>query len=301
MWFKNLYVLSLKVFDTTAEQLDESLRTKPFVEVGNEQRESAGFIAPVRGNESLVHAANGCILLTLAHQERMLPESVVREELDKAVAAIESKESRKVGNEEKKDLREQIEFELLPQAFTRTKKVDAWIDQKNGWLVINTASATVADRVTKYLRTCLQSLPVAHIMYDANPSVAMTQWLKQEFSPAPFTLGESCQLRGQGKEKSTAEFKRHELTSGEVLANIEAGKVATKLGLVWDEKISFTLTGDGQITGVKFLDVLEDRMKEEDPQSAAEELDIEFTLMTGEVARMLNDLMSQLNDCTDGR
>lgn len=64
-----------------------------------------------------------------------MPSSVVREELDERVAELEAKESRKIGSKEKKELREQIEFELLPQAFTRTKKLDAWLDtQQHGLL-----------------------------------------------------------------------------------------------------------------------------------------------------------------------
>jgi recombination associated protein RdgC len=297
MWFKNLYLLRLgNDFTLTPEDLHDALESKPFMGCNKEQREATGWVSPFgRNSEQLVHAINGYMLLTIAHQERMLPASVVREELDERVAQMEEKESRKVGSREKKDLREQIEFELLPQAFTRTRKLDAWIDPQHGWMVVNASSSTQAERLTKLLRTCLGSLPVTVPQTDTSPTSLMTQWLKEGVLPAPFELGEECELRSQGDEKSVAVFKRHELLADEVQSNLAAGKLVSKLGLVWADKISFILTDELQIRRVRFLDVLEDHLKDADPQSHAEKLDIEFSLMTGEVTNLLADLMKCFN------
>jgi recombination associated protein RdgC len=293
MWFKNLYLLQLsRDFVLTPEELHDALESKPFLGCNKEQREAIGWVSPFgRNSEQLVHVVDGYMLFTVAHQERMLPSSVIREELDERVALLQDKENRKVGSREKKDMREQIEFELLPQAFTRTRKMDAWLDTANGWMVVNTSSASQAERMTKLLRTCLGSLPVAAPKTENSPTSLMTQWLKEGGLPAPFTLGEECELRSQGDEKSVAVFKRHELLTDEVQSNLASGKLVSKLGLVWDEKISFILTDELGVRRVRFLDVLEDRLKDSDPQSHAEKLDIEFNLMTGEVTQLLADLM----------
>lgn len=294
MWFKNLYLLRLSSdFTLTPEDLHEALESKPFLGCGKELREASGWVSPFgRNSEQLLHAANGYLLLTLAHQEKLLPASVIREELDTLVAEIEEKDGRKVGKREKQDLRDEIEFELLPQAFTRTRKMDAWIDQQHGWMIINSSSNTQAERLTHLLRSTLGSLPVTPPKTDMSPATLMTQWLADDHTlPAPFVLGEECELKGQGEEKSVAVFKRHELTTEAVQANLAAGKTVSKLGLVWDEKISFILTDELAVRRVRFLDVLEDNLKDADPQSHAEKLDIEFTLMTGEVTKLLGDLM----------
>lgn len=294
MWFKNLYLLQLNHdFTLTPEELHTALEGKPFLGCGKEQREASGWVSPLgRNSEQLVHVANGYMLITLAHQEKMLPASVIREELEATVAEIEEKEGRKVGKREKQDLRDEIEFELLPQAFTRTKKLDAWLDPQHGWMVLNTSSSTQGERLTHLLRSSLGSLPATPPKTDLNPATLMTQWLAEEGSlPAPFMLGEDCELRSQGDEQRVAVFKRHELTTEEVQTNLANGKVVSKLGLVWDEKISFMLSDDLAIRRVRFLDVLEDSLKDADPQTHAEKLDIEFSLMTGEVTRLLADLM----------
>jgi recombination associated protein RdgC len=294
MWFKNLYLLRLSSdFALTPEALQEALESKPFLGCGNELREASGWVSPFgRNSEQLVLATNGCLLLTLAHQEKLLPASVVREELDTLVAEIEEKEARKIGKREKQDLRDEIEFELLPKAFTRTKKMDAWLDLPNGWMIINSSSNTPAERLTHLLRNTLGSLPVTPPKTDLSPAVLMTQWLADDHTlPAPFVLGEACELKGQGEAKSVATFKRHELMAEEVQANLAAGKTVSKLALIWADKISFVLTEDLGVRQVRFLDVLADNLKDADPQSHAEKLDIEFTLMTGEVTLMLADLM----------
>ena len=297
MWFKNLYLLRLgQDFKTTPDELHDALGQKPFLGCNKEQREASGWVSPLgRESDQYVHAANGYLLLTMAHQERLLPSSVIREELDERVAELQLKESRKVSSREKKDLREQIEFELLPQAFTRTRKLDAWLDVSNGWMVINTSSPNQAERLTKLLRVTLGSLPVAPPKTTVTPSNVLTHWLAEGKLPRPFALGEECELRSQGDEKSVAVFKRHELMTDEVQTNLASGKMVSKLGLVWDEKISFVLTDELQIRRVRFLDVLADTLQEADPQSQLEKLDIEFSLMTGEVTKLLQDLMVCFN------
>lgn len=294
MWFKNLYLLRLaEGFSIDPEALHAALTTKPFVACNKEQREASGWLPPLgKHGEQLVHASNDRMLVTLAHQEKILPASVIREELEATIAEIEEKEGRKVGKRERQDLRDEIEFELLPQAFTRTRKLDAWLDPLHGWLVVNTTSATQGERLTHLLRHCLGSLPVTPPKPAKDPVTLMTQWLAQEGSlPAPFALGEDCELRTPGEAKSVAVFKRHELGTEEVHTNLANGKVVSKLGLVWDGKVSFILTSDLGIRRVRFLDVLADSLKDSDPQSAAEKLDIEFNLMAGEVAHLLADLM----------
>jgi recombination associated protein RdgC len=65
--------------------------------------------------------------------------------------------------------------------------------------------------------------------------------------------------------------------------------------LTWDHRLSFVLTENLQIKRLKFLDVFDEQLNEQDPQSYAERKDIEFTLMTGEVSRLLADLMHCFN------
>ena len=297
MWFKNLYLFKFEIdFSLNAEALHDELAKKPFTPCSSTQRESMGWIPPLGKNtDSFTHASNNYILLSMARQERLLPATVIKETLEEKVEAIEVKEDRKLSSREKKEMREDIEHELLPRAFTRTQKMDAWIDPKNGWLILNTPSAPRAEAFTKLLRTTLGSLPVTLPESEVSPAVAMTTWLSTGKLPEPFVLGFECELKNQGDDKGSATFRQHDLTTDEVQTSLQAGKFAAKLAIEWDEKISFVLSEDLQIKKLKFLDVLEEQLQDNDPQTHEEHLDIQFALMTGEVSAMLKDLMKALN------
>ncbi len=296
MWFKNLYLFKLNSeFSHSAEDLHEQLGKRIFAPCSAGQRESTGWTTPLGKNStSLTHAANGYILITMARQEKILPASVIREELEERVDDIQRKEKRKVSNAEKKELREEIEFELLPRAFARTQRFDAWIDPRGGWIVVNTSASARAEELTELLRECIGSLPSSLPETEVPAIITMTSWLKNEKAPKPFALGNECELKSQDEDKSVASFRKHDLISDEIQSNLDSGKMATKLALEWDEKISFTLTEDFQIKKLKFLDILAEKLDEEDPQTHEEHIDIEFALMTGEVSRLLVDLVKVL-------
>lgn len=297
MWFKNLYLFKLNSeFTHTAEELHEALGKKIFTPCSAGQRETTGWVSPLgKNSESLTHAANGYILVTMARQEKILPTSVVRDELDERVETIQNNENRKVSNREKKDLREEIEFELLPRAFARTQKFDAWIDPRNGWIVVNTSASGRAEALTELLRESIGSLPSSLPETNIPVITSMTGWLKDQKTPVPFLLGSECELKSQGEDKSVVTFRKHELTADEIHTNLDSGKLATKLGLEWDEKISFVLTEDFQIKKLKFLDVLSDKLDDDNAETHEEHLDIEFALMTGEVSKLLKDLVKVLD------
>lgn len=296
MWFKNLYLFKFeKDFTLNAEELHDELIKKPFTPCSATQRESLGWVAPISSGESMTHSSSKNILFTMARQERVLPSAVVKEALDEKVEAIQDSENRKVGSKEKKEIREEIEDQLLPRAFTRTQKMDAWIDPSNGWLILNTTSAPRAEEFATLLRKTIGSLPIALPQSEVSPAVAMTQWLTSCELPAPFTLGFECELKNQGDDKGTAVFKQHDLTLDEIQTSLKAGKFVSKLAIEWDEKISFVLTEELQIKKLKFLDVLDEQIQDNDPQTHEEHIDIEFALMTVEVASLLIDLMKALD------
>jgi recombination associated protein RdgC len=219
-----------------------------------------------------------------------LPSSVIKEILDERIEEIKIREARKVSGREKKDMREQVEFELLPRAFTRTRQLDAWIDTKKGWIVLNTSSTVQAERFTGLMRKVLDSFPVAAPDTDQSPTFVMSNWLSEGVLPAPFELGEGCELCSQGDDRSVATFKKHELLSDVVQSNLGAGKLCSKLSLVWDDRLSFTMTESLLIKGVKFLDVFKEQVNDQDPQTQAECKDIEFALMTGAFRNLFADI-----------
>ena len=63
-----------------------------------------------------------------------------------------------------------------------------------------------------------------------------------------------------------------------------------RLGLTWNDKISFVLTEHLQVKRLTFLDILR-RDSDAKAQEESERFGIDFALMTGELALMLADLI----------
>jgi recombination associated protein RdgC len=73
---------------------------------------------------------------------------------------------------------------------------------------------------------------------------------------------------------------------------LTAGKYPTRLGLTWNERVSFVLTDKLQVKRVAFLEMSEDANPDEvDP---AEQFDIDFAVMAGELQNLLKDLSAVL-------
>ena len=137
MWFKNLQVYRLPAnWDMSVERLEEQLAKKPFHPCGSQDMESRGWLSPL-GNEVLAHAVGGQWLVCLGFEHRLLPSAVVKQEADERAEELAEQQGFKLGRKQLKELREQVTQELMPRAFTRRRRVFAWIDPVGGWLVID--------------------------------------------------------------------------------------------------------------------------------------------------------------------
>ena len=110
MWFKNIRAYRLtSPFDLSAEQLGDKLAQRAFEPCAKSQALSLGWV-PALGDESteLAHSAGGRLLIKLKREEKLLPSTVVREQLEEKVAVIEQEQGRKVYRKERNTLKDEI-------------------------------------------------------------------------------------------------------------------------------------------------------------------------------------------------
>ncbi len=292
MWFKNIFVYRLPTdFTITAAALERKLALKQLQPCTGLEKQSRGWVS-CRGDQ-LVHAANQHILFALGVEQKLLPASIINRFSKERVADIEAQQGYKVGRKELKEIKEAVTEELLPRAFAIQRTTFAWLDLPNGRLIIDAASQAKADELLHHLNKSLDDLPVKSLQTAIAPVAAMTDWLAGETAPAGFTIDRELELRATGEGKSTVRYGNHALEGQEILAHIKAGKRATRLGMTWSDRISFVLTEQLQIKRLEFLDIIKE---ESNSQADNEEeiFDLDFVLMTGELARMLNNLTDAL-------
>lgn len=293
MWFKNIFIYRLPADCViTADMLQEKLATKPLLPCSGLDKQSRGWVSS-RGDDRLIHVTNGQILFALGVEQKLLPATIINRFSKERAADIEAQQGYKVGRKEMKDLKEAITEELLPRAFAIQRTTYAWLDTLNGRLIIDAASASKAEELLEFLNKTLDELPVKPLHTETSPVAAMTDWLAGEDAPAGFTIDRELELRATGESKATVRYANHALEGEEILAHIASGKRATRLGLTWNDRISFVLTEQLQVKRLEFLDII----KEESTtlaDTADEMFELDFTLMTGELAKMLADLSEAL-------
>ena len=292
MWFKNIFIFRLGTDNTIiADTLNEKLALKPLLSCSGFDKQRRGWV-PCHGDK-LVHSANKQILFALGVEQKLLPTTIINRFAKERVADIEAQQGYKVGRKELKELKEAITEELLPRAFALQRTTYAWLDQVNGYLVIDAASSAKTEELLEMTNKTLDDLPFKPLHTSISPVAAMTDWLAGNNAPTGFTIDRELELRATGESKATIRYANHELEGEEILKHIAAGKRVTRLGLTWNDRISFVLTESMQIKRIEFLDIIkEDSTKQAD--NADELFELDFTLMTGELAKMLADLTNAL-------
>jgi recombination associated protein RdgC len=291
MWFKNLQIYRMpKNWAENSSELEEQLSALTLQPCSASDAQSIGWVSPC-ADGALVHSVNRQWLLALGAEQKLLPASVVKQFADDRAKEIEESEGRRVGRKEMRELREAMTSELLPRAFVRRRTTFAWIDPINGWLVIDAAAPAKAEEFLEHLRKSVNGLPARLLKVVQSPSAAMTGWVANGEAPSGFTLDQDLELRSA--ENATVRYVKHTLEGEEIGRHIATGKVVTRLAMTWGDRISFLLNENLQIKRLSFLDILKEAADGQ-AENQDERFDLDFTLMTGEVARLLDDLLEAL-------
>lgn len=295
MWFKNLRIFRLaETWTCTASTLEAALEKQAFQPGGNRDMQSLGWIAP-REDSGLVYAANGQYLLCLRADKKLLPTTVINQVAKAKAQDIEEQQGYKPGRKQMKEIKEQVTDELLPRAFSVYRDTRVWIDTQNHWLVIDAAAAAKSDEVLGMLAKALDALPVTPLFVEQSPAAAMTNWLISDEAPSGFSIDQDTELRSTSENGAAVRYVKQSIEIDDVRKHVQAGKQCTRLAMTWADRVSFVLTEGLDIKRVTPLDVLKEG-QEGASHNEAEQFDSDFALMTGE----LNRLMSQLVEALGG-
>ncbi|MDQ9169519.1 recombination-associated protein RdgC [Oxalobacteraceae bacterium R-40] len=293
MWFKNLQIYRLPApWAMSADQLESLLAGQAFAPGTSLDMQTQGWISP-RDNGMLVHSVNRQMLLALQTEKKLLPSSVINQVAKAKAAELEEQQGFKPGKRQMRELKEQVTDELLPRAFSIRRNTWTWIDPVNGWLVIDAASPAKAEEVLKFLIKAIDKFPMDTLRVARSPVAAMTDWLVSDEAPVNFTVDQDTELRATGEGKATVRYVRHALEADDVRRHIASGKQCTRLAMTWADRISFVLTESLSIKRVAPLDVLKED-SEITSKNDDERFDSDVALMTGELSKMIADLVTAL-------
>lgn len=292
MWFRNLQLYRLPTdWDMTADRLSEQLGRLVFQPCGSQDLATQGWTSPVQ--DQLVFSVDGQWMIALGVEQRLLPSSVIKQVAEDRAEELEAQQGFKPGRKQMKELKEAVMQELLPRAFTRRRKVYAWIDPKAGYLAVDSSSRSAAEPLIETLHKALDELPLKLVNTERSPAAAMTDWLAAGEAPGAFTIDQDCELRAVTDEASAVRYVRHSLEGNEIRDHIASGKQVSKLALTFDDRLSFILTDKFEIKRLQPLDTLTES-DSQDSLTREEQFQADFALMTGELRRLIPELIEIL-------
>ena len=277
MIFKNL-----TVFQTPKNWLPPVITDGLFQPCSAFQTTTCGWVAP-RGDGKIMPIISGHAMLALRIERRLLPGSVVSTVVKEAATLLEETQGFAPGRRQIRELREQALAELTPKAFRVHQTTHLWIDPINGRISIDTASNARAEKVIEHLFASLPPFTMLPTLLRKSSADGMREWLVTDEEPDLFTIDKDCTLRGLDNN----EVKYVNETLGDqVRQQLEAGKHPTKLALTYNDRVSFALSDKFGFSRIELLDLT--RENDGTTQTAEERFDADFTIMTGELAKLIN-------------
>jgi recombination associated protein RdgC len=299
MWFKNLALYRLPAdWNVSASELEEKLGQRTLQPCSPLEMLSRGWVAP-SGTGRLLHTVNQQHLIALGVEQKLLPASIIRQETAVRAAVLADSQGFPVGRRQMRDLKMRVTEELRARALNKRRTTRAWIDPVNGWFVVDAGSAGKAEELVEVLRDSLGTFAVQFVETQRTPHTSMAAWLTHGDAPGAFGLEQDLELQTADPNKATVRYVRHPLDGKEIKAHLAAGKYPTRLGLTWNGRLAFVLTEKLLIKRVEFLEMTKDT-PDGGEIDKDEQFDIDFTVMAGELAKMLDDLVQALGGDTSG-
>ncbi len=291
MWFKQVQLFQLTdALRLSTEQLIEKLTPLAFTSCLPSMPLSMGWVSPVdEDGAPLARAGNGCIMLCLQIEEKILPASVVRQEVMDKIKHIEATEGRKVYQKQKLSLKDEVTLTLLPRAFSKFTRLYAYIDTRNQWLVIGSTHEKKTEQFLSLFKKCVTEKVHAFDLKKLAP--AITYWLKNQNYPKAFSIEKACKLQDPNQQNRVVRCQQQDLFANGIQSFIKEGYEAKQLALCWQDHIKFVLVDNFSLQSIRFEDQVIAEANEMEAETRQQQFDADFLIMTEILSVLLKDLL----------
>lgn len=295
MWFKQVQLFQLTApMSSSPNALAERLAPLAFTPCLPSHPTSMGWVSPIEEDDApLTRGINGCIMLCLQLEEKILPASVVSQAVKDKIKVLETTEARKIRQKEKLALKEDTTQTLLPRAFSKLSRLYAYIDTRHGWLILNTTTPRKTDLFISMLKKSLGD--IIESIDVIKPSALLTHWLKTQEYPRTFSIEKSCVLQDPNQQNRVIRCQQQDLFVDSIQTLVKDGCEAIQMALCWHDRIQFVLANDFTLRSVGLS---EDDLVDlsDDIETKQQKFDADFVMMTEMFAGLFTDLLSQFSN-----
>lgn len=279
-FFRNVRLYRIhSPWPASEEALSLVLENAAFKPCGAFSERSGGFEPPVTdAGDLLSRRIGGADLLQLRIQTRVLPPAAVQEALALRIEAFKQRTQSEPNRTEKRDLKDEVYSELLPQALLKSDRVQAIMLPQEGVLVVGSASESVADYFLDALKRAMVNFQYAPMAFKTPPQDFINQ-LFMGGSREQFRMGRECRMRDPADSRSSVNWLDFDLADTAVRRHVTDGLKVDRLGLIFDQVCALVIDEELILRKVRLLgqDDVND-IPEEDPLAKH---DAEFVIMAG--------------------
>lgn len=291
MLFKQIQLFKLtSPMQSSPNALAEKLLPFEFKPCLPSMPSSFGWVSPIdEEGAPLTRGLNGCIMITLQIEEKIMPASVVALALKDKVKQIELSDGRRIRRKEKLTLKDDVVMTLLPRAFSKFTRINAYIDTRNGWLILNSTSASRTETFISMLKKAIgDGIEAIEV---AKPSSIITHWLKSQDYPKEFSIEKSCTLQDPNQQNRVIRCQQQDLFAGSIQDLVKDGCEAIQIGLCWQDRLSFVMANDFSIRSMHVTDDDTAEIKDE-LETKQQKFDADFIMMTEMFTGLFTDLLN---------
>lgn len=302
--FKNILIYTVPAAVNLDLLTDDGAAKLAFEPCALSAEKSSGWVPP-RGQEhgALIEKVNGQWLMAMLQEVRKVPGDALRRAVEEKCQHIEMSTGRKPGRKEKQDIKSEVHRELLSQVLTTRSKTQLWIDPAARLLCIDgTGGAKIDDVITLLVKT-FEGFLIEPLVTQASAGTSMATWLMQATDtseagaafPDNFAPGKFLELAACDESQARVRFTKHHILTPEVRDHLAQGKVPTQMAVQWDDRVNFVLTDKLGIRKIELLDV---DLATATKDSAADAFDADVAIFTGELSKLIPDLIDALGGPT---
>lgn len=261
---------------------------------GPSEGRTSGFTQPcAHSTAGLAHHVAGHTLICLETEDRLLPGSVIADEVEQRATDLERAQGYRPGRKQMREIKEQVTLDLLPKAFTQKRRTLGVF--AGPFFIVDTSSPARAEMMTEALSYALGPLPLSIVQTAKGITGEMIQWLLGE-TPDGLTVDDFVELERVDPGKPAIAYKRTKLDESDMRRRIADAYVPRKIGISLNDRLSLKVDDSLHLKQIAPLELMQmdRRQRFDEAKDVAQVFDADITLMSGELVCAYNFLIATL-------
>jgi recombination associated protein RdgC len=290
--FKRLKIYQTSTIPKNTAELASALHVGRAKPCGPNQTQQTGWTSPLGFHqEDLVVTSGNYHLLAFQEEKKVLPQSTVNELLCKQIAKIEAEEGMPISKKQKKKLKDDLCFELMPRAFSQKKIHWVILDTLNDRMLVSTTSERITDAVRVLLKRAFPAFTALPLKPSTDPSSVFNQCLTEN-PPKGWSLGQACVFSDKANPKRAIHIKQQELTEPDIVNHLNHHKNIQSISLSWEDRLQLTLHEDLSLSTIQCLEADSPLTTYETPEDPRLAFDSEWFFMAETLTQCTHQLVN---------